>query len=238
VATGFLISKLKKKLFRPAVVCEVQPLSGHFRFVKLFGEGMKGALWSRGQKVQFHLGGMLFRTHTPVIWDAHSGFAAFVFFLHGKGPGSAWAASLKKGDLCQLSTPKTCLDFPAMKGPTIFFGDETSIGAARALGSSAYAEQEHQYIFEVSSSVSFEEVLHYFRLPNTTLIQKTPGNTHLAEAERILLIHAQCCEAPRCVFSGCAQSIRQLRSRLRLHGAPLADMIVKPYWAEGKAGLD
>jgi NADPH-dependent ferric siderophore reductase len=166
------------------------------------------------------------------------GFAAFVFFLHGKGPGSAWAASLRKGDLCQLTTPKTSLDFCAMKGPTIFFGDETSIGAARALGSSAYAAEEHRYIFEVSSLTSSQEALNHARLPNATLIQKTCDSGHLAEAERIFLAQARCWNVAQCVFTGCAQSIQQLRKRLWLRGIPLANMIMKPYWAEGKDGLD
>lgn len=119
---SILLTKLfRREFFRTAVVSNTEDIAGSFRRVSLFGEDLKDEAWSRGNKVRFHLNGSTSRTHTPTLWDSHRGIAQFTFFLHGNGPGSVWAASLKKGDLCRVSAPKACLEFGAMKGPTIFF---------------------------------------------------------------------------------------------------------------------
>ena len=235
---GILTSPFRKNCFRPAVVAEAHDINEQFRLVRVLGETLQESLWSRGHKVRFRLGEAMFRTHMPVHWDVRAGFAEFIFFLHGNGPGSAWAASLKKGDRCQLSVLKPCLNLAELKGRTIFFGDETSMGTALALGASAYARHEHTYVFEVSSRAYTEQVARQARLCNTAFIQKTAGHSHLTELTSVLLRLAQGLDLPRWVFTGCAQSIQRIRNQFGSHGLPLTNTIVKPYWAEGKAGLD
>ena len=129
----FLTNTLEKIFFKSAMVSRTENLSGHFRLIELAGENLRGEILTPGQKVQFHLGSLVTRTYTPIAWNPIDGTAQFLMFLHGNGPGSEWAASLKNGDPCQFIGPRSSLNFAEIKGSSVFFGDETSIGAAQAL---------------------------------------------------------------------------------------------------------
>lgn len=198
----------------------------------------KGQSWVPAQKVQFHLGNLMTRTYTPTSWDQVAGSARFLFFLQGNGPGSEWAASLKKGDPCQLIGPRGSLDFAEIEGPSVFFGDETSIGAAQALALSSNGSRQNHYVFEVSSLVESEEVLRCVGLSNTTLVQRLPSDTHLEEVEQLLSSAASRLGLPQWIFTGKAQSIQTLRKLLRDRRVLFSKLKAKACWAEGKAGLD
>lgn len=235
---AFLKRPFRRNCMQPAVVADAYDINKNYRLVGISGDALMSSAWRRGQKVQFQVSGNALRTHMPLSWDTRTGFAEFLFFLHGNGPGSAWAASLKRGDLCWMSLLKPCLDFCEMKGPTIFFGDETSVGSALAFSASAYAAHEQAYILEATSQDCCEQIVRYARLANTAIIQKRTGHGHAAEIARLFLETARCVDLPKWVLTGCAQSIQRVRSHLGLFGSHLPMMIVKPYWAEGKVGLE
>ena len=226
------------QFFRSAVVYSVTPLTGHFRLVEFVGEDLKEGVWIPGQKVQFHLGKLKTRTYTPISWNRTEGTSEFLLFLHGNGPGSEWAESLKKGAPCQLIGPRSSLNFPEIPGNTVFFGDETSIAAALALHRSRQSKQEGRYIFEVSSLVESVEVIERIGLPNTKIIKKASDLSHLAEIEQTFIENASGLIAPRWIMTGKAQSIQALRKMLRSRHTILPDISTKAYWAEGKTGLD
>src|SRR5271154_3001383 len=146
-----VMQMVERAIFLSAIVCEAVDLSDHFRLIEVSGGSLKHRSWVPGQKVQFHLGNFITRTYTPTAWDAATGVTRFLLFRHGHGPGSSWAASLKKGDACHLFGPRDSLNFVELHGPVIFFGDETSVGAAEALRSLRAESPQHRYIFEVSS---------------------------------------------------------------------------------------
>lgn len=228
---------LKILPFGKAVVTAACDFANQYRLIELCGEVLKNGPWVRGSKVHFEILGKLARTHVPILWDTQAGSARFLFFLHGKGPGSDWAAALKRGDLCELSIPKPDVCFCNVKGATVFFGDETSIGTAQALSSSAYASHEHQYVLEVSCTKFAEQVIRDLRLFNTTLIQKTAKHEHFEELQNFILGLSRIHRLPNLILTGRAQSIQRLRSGIAALGLYLPSPIVKPYWAEGKTGL-
>ena len=234
----FLTNTLEKVFFRPAVVSEVNALSGHFREVEFSGESLKGEKWVPGQKVQFHLGNLMTRTYTPISWNAVDGSVRFILFLHENGPGSTWAASLKKGDQCQFMGPRSSLNLAGIKNPSVFFGDETSIGAAQALQGCGHEHGKHQYVLEVSSLIESQVVLESIGLTDVKLVQRTAGNAHLDEVEQVLLSVASRLSLPQWVFTGKAQSIQTLRKLLNARRVLFQKLQVKAYWAEGKTGLD
>ncbi len=152
-------STVTKMLFRSAVVTEVIPLSGHFQLLQLEGDELKEVAWVPGQKIQVHLGNLVCRTYTPIEWNPVQGQTRFAAFLHGNGPGSEWASSLRPGATCQFIGPRSSLDFTGNKGKAIFFGDETSIGAAVAHRRSSGDAEQNLYVFEVSSLPEAKEVV-------------------------------------------------------------------------------
>jgi NADPH-dependent ferric siderophore reductase len=233
-----LANTLGKILFRTAMVSDVKDLSGHFRLVEVVGETLREEAWIPGQKVQFHMGNLVARTYTPTAWDSVNGRAQFLTFLHGNGPGSEWAASIKKGDPCQFIGPRSSLNFAEIREPIVFFGDETSIGAAQALYSCNGQSRANCYVFEVSSLVETQEVMQRVGLMDAQLIQRMPGDAHLQEAEQFVSSSASRLGLPQCVLTGKAQSIQMLRKFLKARRVLFSKLETKAYWAHGKTGLD
>jgi NADPH-dependent ferric siderophore reductase len=238
VVPQFLTDALERVFFRPAVVSTVTHLSGHFRLIEFAGESLKGEKWIPGQKVQFHLGSLKSRTYTPISWNASEGTSQFIMFLHGNGPGSEWAESLKRDTPCNLMGPRSSLNFAAITEDSILFGDETSIAAAVALHRSRQGAQQDRYVFEVSSLVESAEVLQRIGLPNAKLVKKTPDLSHLAEVEQALVDSASALATPKWIMTGKAQSIQSLRKMFRDRQTNLTRLDTKAYWADGKTGLD
>ncbi len=234
----FVTNTLERMFFSPAVVSEVVPLSGHFRLIEIEGQALKNITWVPGQKIQFHLGNLVNRTYTPVEWNPIKGTARFLAFLHGNGPGSEWASSLKQGSACQFFGPRSSLNFADSKGESIFFGDETSIGAALAHNQSCKEPSRNAYVFEISSLAESNEVVHRLGLSQAKLIAKVPGETHLVDVEKEIAAATQAAVGPWWIFTGNAQSIQTIRKTLRARRISPSHLSTKAYWAYGKKGLD
>ena len=238
VVSDLLSDALERAFFRSVTVSSVTPLSGHFRLIEFAGESLKEDNWIPGQNVQFHLGKLKTRTYTPISWDPAEGTAQFVMFLHGNGPGSEWAESLQTDSPCSFMGPRSSLNFAEVTESSIFFGDETSIGAAVALHRSRDGKQQDRYVFEVSSLVESAEALQRFDLPNAKVVKKAQDLSHLTEVGQTLIDSASGLVAPRWIMTGKAQSIQALRRMFRNLQVALTRLDTKAYWAEGKAGLD
>lgn len=225
-----LANRLERLMFRSAVISQVTAIN-QYRLVQLSGPSLKGVDWVPGQSVLIHLDSVKARTYTPVSWDAENGTAVFLIFLHGNGPGSKWAATTKVGDECLFSTPRRCFDFRAVTGPSLFFGDETSIGSAQALHA-LHPERQHHYVFEVSSSADATEVLASIALPNTQLVEKRHANAHLKDVAKLMLRTSSHFGLKHGVFAGNAASIQTLKRQLTFSKTQ-----VRAYWAEGRTAL-
>jgi ferric-chelate reductase (NADPH) len=141
--------------------------------VRLQGDVLKGVKWVPGQAVQFHLGNLTKRAYTPMAMEPDAGSAEFLFYIHGGGPGSAWAGRLTTGDDCMVMRPKNSLDFTNFEGHAIFFGDETSMAAAYALQSCKRADVRHRYVLEATSAAEAKSVVDWLKLEDVTLYQRT-----------------------------------------------------------------
>ncbi len=235
--TKFETNTTEKVFFLTATIAEARALTGHFREVVLTGEDLKEMTWAPGQSVQFHLGNLKTRTYTPMFWDKSAGFVRFLFFLHGDGPGSEWAATLRRGDQCRISGPQDSLDLTRIDEPVLFFGDETSIAAAQALRLTQHGPDD-RYFFEVSSLVESEEVLRCLEFPNAGLYQRLPDNRHLSEMESVLIDVSSRLRLPQWVFTGKAQSIQTLWNHVRPRQTLFHKPRIRAYWSDNKSGLE
>lgn len=231
-------STVTRMLFRSSVVSKAIPLSGHFRLIEIEGNRLKDVAWTPGQKVQIHLGNLVCRTYTPIEWDPTKGRMSFVAFLHGHGPGSDWAASLAEGEACQILGPRSSLDLAQPKRETIFFGDETSIGAAVAHQRRSQDATQNKYVFEVSSLPESQEVVRRLKLQQAKLIVKAQSGEHLSEVEQEIATAARMTPRSQWIFTGNAQSIQNIRRSLRNRPLASHQLSTKAYWAHGKKGLD
>jgi ferric-chelate reductase (NADPH) len=173
-----------------------------FRMLRMKGEGFEGVKWVPGQAIQIFLGNLTKRAYTPMDLDPGAGSACFLIHLHGNGPGSAWAASVKAGDICQVMRPKNSIDFPSIGEPAFFFGDETSLAAAQALHRCEGQLAKSHFVLEVNSHAEVEAVLDKLGLRNRTLIQKSEDGSHLARVVSTLAEQASIMQAPQWVFTG------------------------------------
>lgn len=83
-----------------------------------------------------------------------------------------------------------------------------------------------------------KEVLKQMGVLEHTELQKTSDGSHLEKIVSDLLDLNQQENLTAVFLTGRASSIQQLKSLLRDQGFPLQKLKIRPYWADGKKGLD
>ena len=241
--SGILSGAVKKLLFHPVRITDVEPVGECFRLLRMHGKVFEGLKWIPGETIQIYVGELTKRAYTPMDVNPDKGSAHFLVYLHGEGPGAAWAASARAGDLCQVMRPKRSIDFPGFTGPVVFFGDETSLAAAQALhfckGQGALEPGDRpRFTLEVNSPDQAEVVLRRLGVSGFSLVQRREDGSHLSEVVSSLTGQASSLHLPQWVFTGQARSIQGVQKELRRAGVTLDGSRTKAYWAPGKTGLD
>jgi ferric-chelate reductase (NADPH) len=231
------LSGATTRILRKAEVDTVIELSDHFRHIDLRGEGLRGASWAAGHKVQVRMDGFTTRTFTPVSWNAEDGATAIVAFVHGHGPGSDWAEALKPGQDCQLLGPRKSLNLDDIRGEPIFVGDETSFALALAWRVAHPERPRALHIFEVDDRDESADVLDRLGVLGVRLVVKDE-NRHLGELAAVVRDAARADARATLVLSGKAQTIGVMRATLKSAGIVGRDIRVKAYWDENRKGLD
>jgi ferric-chelate reductase (NADPH) len=218
-----------------ATLTEIQPITERFRVVTLEGDALKDARWRPGQKIQIKLDGLASRTFTPMLWDRDEGALQILVYRH---EWASWTLSAVAGDDCMLFGPRDSVDLASLPRPLLFFGDESSLGLARALKATPAGFEDTHFVAETSSAVEIQAVIDVLNLPPMTLIERARDDAHMTEAasalRRVVETHA-----PRgIVLSGKARSIERLSRFLTGIGVPASHIHARPHWAPGRTGLD
>jgi ferric-chelate reductase (NADPH) len=235
---GPLESTVARWFTRSARVSEARAVADNFRLITLEGEGLQGAAWVPGQKVQLLLGGWVQRTYTPLAWNAASGSLQLLAYAHGEFPGSDWVRQLEVGQPCSVFGPRGSLDLTALTRPGLLFGDETSFGLAHALRFTPSGTDGVEIVLEVSSREAARSALEAVGVERAHLVERRPDDAHLAEVEALIARSSEEHATKGWVLSGKAPSIQALSKLLRRLGAARSHIQSKAYWAPGKAGLD
>jgi ferric-chelate reductase (NADPH) len=235
---GRLEGALSKLFTKAARVAAIADVADGFRLVTLAGKALTGVEWTPGQKVQVMLGGWVQRTYTPLAWDATAGEMQILAFVHGDGPGAAWARGLEEGDDCALFGPRSSLDLNALARPALVFGDETSFGLAHALRFTPASAQGVHLVLEVTSKAASAAALDAIGVAAAHLVERRPEDVHLGEVQEYTAHLMQTRSVEAGVLSGKATSIQRMNKQLRQLGLARSRLQVKAYWAPGKTGLD
>jgi NADPH-dependent ferric siderophore reductase len=235
-AFGRFEAAVSRLFTRAASVSEAVTVADGFRRIRLEGPDLRGVAWAPGQKLQIMLGGWAARTFTPMSWDAEAGITELLVYTHGAGPGAAWAEQLRGGESCLAFGPRRSLDLSALTGQPLLFGDETSIGLARALRGAGFGAA--RVVLEVTAPAAAAAALEAVGLSGATLVQRRPDDSHLKELEAELETWSRAEGLDSCVLSGKAGSIAVLHRALRRLGVARGRVLSKAYWAPGKRGLD
>lgn len=242
-AQGRIEGALTRLFMKEATVTEIGDLDEHFRLVTLKGESLRGVRWTPGQKLQVALGGWVYRTYTPLRWDADEGSTQLLVFLHGSeqqqpSPACAWGRALKPGDTCAVLGPRGSVELSALGRPALLFGDETSFALAHTLRFTAQGASTVHLLFEVTSKSAAERILGHLGLSHATLVERTANDAHLSDLEQLAAARIRTHAIESCALSGKAPSIARLNKRLRALGLSSRQLQTRAYWAPGKVGLD
>ncbi len=230
---GTLVGRL---IFRKAQISSLSEPGPSFRRVRLEGADLRDVSWNPGDKIQLFLPEHGMRTYTPISWDGARGSTELLVFLHGESPGAAWGRGAQIGDEVLFFGPRRSIDPRRLPAQLVLFGDETSLGLARALRSRLGA-QKVACVFELSD-LNVQPVLEDLDLGDSITVRRAGDDAHLSAVQAQLLAQLERLSAAQLVMTGRAAAIQALRTRLKR--APRTPRIAasKAYWALGKRGLD
>lgn len=229
---GRVAEMAARAILREGTVRAIEDLSAGFRRVDL---DVGAVTWAAGQKVQFRVRGIDFRTYTPFAWTASG--VSFLVVRHGTGPARTWVESLAPGQTVQMWGPRSAVDPSKVVGPPIFVGDESSFALTAAFVSAGRAAIAAQ-LYEVGSAEESRTVLGHLGLADTTtLVTRASGDTHRAELARSAVALAQAHPGSPIVLTGNVRSIRAVRDALK--EAKVASAVrAKAHWDPDRKGLD
>lgn len=230
-----LVNILAPHLFTQARIAGLHEASENFRFIDLQSDEFKKKKLNAGEKVQIDIGNGELRTYTPLSIDGELGTLGILAYIHGNGPGSVWAQKVKVGDSCRLFGPRPSLRLHPEEKSFVFFGDETTLSAAAGIQRRMKNKSLGKFIFESSVPEEVSSIAKDLGLQADIFSKTSKGGTSEENVWRIVNLAS---EFSTVILTGKAQSIQKIRNQLKTVGYPLSRVITKPYWAEGRAGLD
>jgi NADPH-dependent ferric siderophore reductase len=206
----------------------VKDVTPRMRWVRITGELLRGLSWVAGQHVRLRVGGGLFdllRTYSVWDYDDNGSLELCVFDHEADGPGARWARAVEVGHSIALTRPEGRLVLRDDASFHLFVGDETA-------------------------SVAFGAMLR--ALPTTARVQGVVGAADdrlpLARADELTWVRQDTLAALReldlpgdgCAYvAGEARACQAVRRHLtQERGWPRRSIVVKPFWAPGKRGMD
>jgi NADPH-dependent ferric siderophore reductase len=213
-----------------ASVTDVSPL---VRCVRLEHASLAGVDCTPGDKLQVFLANAGTRTYTPVGWDASRGAFELVVYLRpgAASPGVEWARALAPGQGVRFFGPRKSVRAAREAPGVVLFGDETSLGVARALGAS---RPDVRFVLEVSDPGAVERVTGD-RSERVVLVPRD-GERHYDAVVNAICAGFGSGAQPELLLTGAAPSIQAVQKRLKAAGIRASSS--KAYWAPGKVGLD
>jgi NADPH-dependent ferric siderophore reductase len=223
---------VSNRLFRTMQVTRVAD-RGPFREISLTSVPS----WTPGDKIQFRVAGdaLTMRTYTPVRWDTVTGDTAILVYLHGAGPGSAWAQDVAAGDTVHVIGPRRSLDLTRFTSAPIFVGDETSVGLRVAWMAAHPNLEPVRDIFELDANSP--TVLRALGLaPVHVTREETNGHLPVL-VEHVVAAATEHHESPL-ILTGRSTTIAAIRGALKAAGQAQRTTRVRTYWDPRRTGLD
>lgn len=227
---GVLADRMDRWMGRPSRTTSVEQLSPGLIRVRFEGEALRGRRWVPGSEIEFRVSTRDFRHYTPTAFDDEAGAIDVVFQLHGSGPGVDWVRGVAVGDDVMVLGPG---GRPWLREGRrhAFVGDASALGLFASLLAALPSEATAYGVVEVpAADVGAAAAL----VPGLTVVAATdtPGQAALSWLDGSLPAlpdHAY--------LAGHAQSIQRHRAVLCAGGLRRKDVVTKPFWATGKAGL-
>jgi len=212
---------------RPAIVSKLEIITDNFRLITLEGDSLKGISWTPGQKIEVLLDSDIRSVHTPISWDSLNGVTRLLVYRAGSAsPEAIWVNTAKPGEIRRIWGPRPSLDLTELKRPTLFFGDETSIGLAQALQATRAGLREVSFLFEALSPVESKLVLQKLGISDATVLERTEDENYMAALEAAMHRLIENVTPNQFVLTGKGSSIRRVTNLLRRQRIPASKLMI------------
>lgn len=185
-----------------------------------------------GVEIEMRVSQTELRHYTPAVFAADGVHMDVQFYLHGMGPGSAWAERLRLRDTVGIMGPGGFFGL-ARGGPHVLVGDETCAGLFESLMA---GRTDVRGVLEAEVAlVPHLQAIH----PQLAVVPRTVRG----HAARDWLLNNAPTASERLYLCGHAQSIQlQKRAILKARRPGMQPfragrLKTKVYWADNKAGL-
>ncbi|WP_316802474.1 siderophore-interacting protein [Pedobacter nototheniae] len=191
-----------------------------------------------GQEALFRINEHEYRHYTLSAFDKENGTCEILFYLNGKGEGSAWAKNLKIGESLKLIADKGKIKYDYEANQHFFFGDETSIGLYEWF-KNVSQNLDHEYFGILEMQEENEESLRRIKL----LLDAVPASQEEPASNAINWMdnmHPKCWEMwkdAKFYLSGRSRSVQKFKKYLRQKGVATKQITSIPYWEIGVLGL-
>jgi len=228
----FLAGRVERWFGLQSSVAAIEPLSAKFCRVCFAGDALKGRRWEPGHEIEFRVDERALRHYTPASYDPAAGRIEVIFFLHGQGPGSAWAAGLRVGQSALVMGPGNG-GISLLHGDWhLFLGDETTVGGLHAMTTALAVSVPVLGAVEVLGSEEHTVTPLVLRL---SVLTRRPSNGAALDA---WLAEATLPPGRGAAYLlGHGQSIQRQRDVLLARGLERKQIRCRAYWADGKRGL-
>ena len=226
-------------LFLRAEVAGIDQITPRMRLIRLAGDALGGLAWTPGQQVRVRVrdprGKTALRTYS--VWSYQGDEIGLCVLDHGDGPGAAWARSLEKGDEVLLRRPEGAFVAAESAPYHVFAGEETASvafgamlgalpAAARVYGAIEVAREDDRLPLPRAAEL-------VWRFRGDAPAASSAG---LVSAVRGLDLPA---EPGVAYLAGEARTSQAVRAHLvSERGWPRRSVLVKPFWAPGKRGME
>jgi len=239
MAADRLAGPLLGLLFLRAEVAGIDRITPRMRLIRLAGDALRGLEWTPGQQVRVRVrdprGKTALRTYS--VWSYREDEIGLCVLDHGDGPGAGWARSLRQGDEVLLRKPEGTFVITESAPYHVFAGEETaSVAFGPMLGALPAGAR-------VYGAVEVAREADRLPLPHAAeLSWRFRGDVPAASSER-LVSAVRDLDLPAgpgvAYLAGEARTCQAVRAHLvSERGWPRRSVLVKPFWAPGKRGLE
>ena len=215
-----------------ATVTDVETVTPRMRRIRLVGESLRGLDWLPGQHIRVRVDAFSLRTYS--VWDHIDGEHLDLCVLDhpGHGPGVRWSRRVGAGDTVTFTRPQGRLVLREPAPYHLFVGDETACAAFGAMLRAVPLDTRVHGIIDTDAPHERPPVPR----PGELRWIHRRGPDHIVAALRGLSLPAR----PGVAYvAGEARDCQAARRHLTAErGWPRTAVIVKPFWAPGKRGLD
>lgn len=243
-----LVERVLDRFFLHGKVEVIEDITRRMRRIRITGESLRDLSWTPGQHVRLQVGNLgsaqtwtrglrdALRTYSVWDYDNHGRLDLCILDHHGTGPGAHWSRHVWVGQRVAFTRPEGRLVVREGAPYHLFAGDETASVAFGAMLRTLPASVRVHGAIEVSGP---EDRLPLPRSSELAWAYRNTAPTGTGLLVRALRALDLPTEPGIAYVAGEARVCQAIRRHLtQERNWPRKAIVVKPFWAPGKRGLD